>query len=174
MSVCQSQARVTFREMADNNGENQHVDVHQDDLDIDLPVLIPLSEPVDEIEQQHLQDMQRKNNEEGGSGEHGDPDRQQGDNHQQDLIRLDDGQQQPVGSGPTLPPKNFKEPTPPRPEAGHPGGEPTQEFLILANKCVTARGEFQAARIRAYDHINMDAPKVTVRPNVTKEDLGKT
>ena len=79
------------------------------------------------------------------------------------------GQQQLRGSGPTLPPRNQLPPPPSRPEAVHPNQPPSEAFLLLADKVRSARGEFEAARMRAYDHVNMDAPVVTMRRNSPKE-----
>ena len=85
------------------------------------------------------------------------------------LTGVDSGQRQLAGSGPTLPPRNQGLVVPERPKAGHPNLPPTEEFLSMASKVRVARGAFMAARMRAYDHVNMDAPVITLRGNTSRE-----
>ena len=133
-----------------------------DNLEEDLPEVIPVggAEVEDLVDGELHRLLDEAEGEEEPEGEAEPAGAQPGD---------PSGQQQLLGSGPTLPPRNQLPPPPAHPEAQHPNQKPPETFLVLADKVRAARGEFEAARMRAYDHVNMDAPIVTMRSNTPKE-----
>ena len=77
---------------------------------------------------------------------------------------------QQMGGLPTMQPQDLVTGPPPPPAALT--QEQFAQVIKLAEKCFSSYDEFQSGRGKAYSHVNLPAPEISILPVISKEMIG--